>query len=400
MEDSSEDLPKPPRRTAARPFMSPRPNSGEGVTGPLDLSRRRGPQLFTPPSSSLASSRVDKVAPNHAESIAKAPPAPASDAEVAREGDWSSPPMIAPERTLDAESLLSATNLADDDRLIVEMFEHEEIELNATSSVGDEHSIEVIAYDDANSLLKAAANEGKHPKVDGLQLETTEFSFEQEPPPPRMNVDSFWASAPFATADEPQASAEPASQADETEAQIDAETAAEPTREQQASASPYADIAPPWRHRLTPVRSLTPVSSQALEEIKEAEPWDLAPQELEMDLDEFEASSPSVQSGGAETMQWDVSAPESAPAEMAVPEMVTSVPSALDMPVSEVAPSDASSYGAAPSEPAPADNYIADALMRIAARVRDGELDVPAGAGMSDEAVLSVVLTSLLRMRH
>ena len=368
MEDSSKDLPKAPRITAARPFFSPRPGSGEGVTGPLELSRRRAAQLFTPPGSSLA-----------AEPAAKLEPSPSSDAEVDLESDWTASSMITPERTLDAESLLSEPETAEDDRLVVEMYEHEEIELNAAaSSVADEHAIEVIAYDDANSLLKAAADEGKHPQVDGLQLETTEFSFEQEAPPPRMSVDSFWANAPFAGTAASHVSAEPAGEADETESMIDAETASEaelqaassgesappvetePERAAETPAPVFADIAPPWRNRLTPV------SSQVLEEIKDSEPWELAPPRgFESDPEELEASAPAVV----------------ARAEEEAPERV-------DPAVSEASPE------------APSGDRIADALVRIAARVRDGDLEVPPCAEMSDEAALSVVLTSLLRMRH
>jgi hypothetical protein len=350
MEESSKDLPKPPRITAARPFFSPRQNSGEGVTGPLELSRRRGAQLFTPPSSSLA-----------AESVAKAALSLASDAEVEVTGDWTASPMITPEHTLDAESLVPELNSADDDRLVVEMYEHEEIELTAAaSSVASEHSIEVIAYDDANSLLRAAALDGKHPKVDGLQLETTEFSFEQEPPPPRMNVDSFWMTEPVASADAPQASGKAGGEADDTESRIDAETAADPEREASAPASMFADIAPPWRNRLTPV------SSQVLEEIKESEPWELAPPRgFESDPEEIELSAAATEYGNVEAAQ------------------------------SEMEPAVAE-----PSVVEPFGHHVADALVRIAARVRDGELEVPPCAEMSDEAVLSVVLTSLLRMRH
>jgi hypothetical protein len=294
MEDSSEHLPKPPRRTAARPFFSPRPSSGEGVAGPLELSRRRSAQLFTPPGSSSAASGHSH--PEHA--IAASNPA--------------------------------ATSIADDDHLVVEMFEPEEIELTAAASaVPHEHSIEVIAYDDANSLLQAAARDGKHPRVDGLQLETTEFSFEQEAPPPRMSVDSFWGNEPFAATDAPPSAADAAAQADETEATIDQATAGEPACGVEASAPPLADIAPPWRNRLTPSLGL-----------------ELVPEEPE----------------------------ESAPVESVLAE-------------------------SAPVECASA-HEVADALVRIAARVREGGLEVPAGAGWSDEAALSAVLTALLRTRH
>jgi hypothetical protein len=359
MQDSSEDLPKPPRRTAARPFFSPRAGSGEGVTGPLELSRRRGAQLFTPPGSSPAAPLVDQGVTDDAEPTARSTPTESEETEL--EGEWSAAPAITPERTLDADSLLPALEAADDDHLVVEMYEHEEIELTASASnVADEHSIEVIAYDDANSLLKAAARDGKHPRVDGLQLETTEFSFDQEAPPPRMSVDSFWASEPFARADESPAPSAAPSQADETESIIDEETAAEPVRDAEVPAPMLADIAPPWRNRLTPV------STQVLEEMKESEPWDRTSSEgSEPVVEEIEASVPEAEHWNAER-----AASLEAPADVA------------------------------PPGPTPSVQYIADALVRIAARVRDGELEVPAGAEMSDEAALSVVLTSLLRARH
>ena len=366
MQDSSEDLPKPPRRTAARPFFSPRPNSGEGVTGPLELSLRRAAQLFTPPGSSPAASLVDEDARDEAEMSAMPAPTAASHTDAEIEREWSATPEIAPERTLDAESLLPALESADDDRLIVEMFEHEEIELTAAASnVADEHSIEVIAYDDANSLLKATARDGKHPRVDGLQLETTEFSFDQEAPPPRMSVDSFWESEPFSRADESPASGATASQADETESRIDEETAAEPARAADVQPQVLADIAPPWRNRLTPV------SSPALEGIKESEPWDLTPSGgFEPVAAEIEASAPAAASLSAEVAHIDEAPSEVAPSEVAASDLVPSV------------------------------HYVADALVRIAARVRVGEIEVPPVAEMSDEAALSVVLTSLLRSRH
>jgi hypothetical protein len=377
MEDSSKDLPKPPRRTAARPFFSPRPSSGEGVTGPLELSRRRSAQLFTPPGASSSGPLVDRSAAAETEVAAKPTAAAASHVELSFEGPWTAAPAISPERTLDADSLSGRHDLADDDHLVVEMFEHEEIELTvAASDATDEHSIEVIAYDDANSLLKAAAADGKHPRVDGLQLETTEFSFEQEAPPPRMSVDSFWASEPFARTNEGKShddavsNAREIEEADETESMIDEETAGEPVQAAEASAPRFADIAPPWRNRLTPV------SSQALEELKESEPWDLAPsQGLEIIPEEIEASAPAAEA--RELAALDVEALEA-----------------------EALEAEALEAEAVEMDATPTDRQIADALVRIAARVRAGELEVPAEAEMSDEAALSAVLTSLLRMRR
>ena len=328
MEDSSDNLPKPPRRTAARPFFSPRPSSGEGVTGPLELSRRRSAQLFTPPGSPHAAPIVDSAVEEDA------------TVEHARAEHVHGP----------ANS--GAAFIGDDDRLVVEMFEPEEIELTASASqVPHEHSIEVIAYDDANSLLQAAARDGKHPRVDGLQLETTEFSFEQEAPPPRMSVDSFWESDPFAASDAPPSVADAASQADETESTIDEATAGETARDAEPPAPMLADIAPPWRNRLTPSLGL-----------------ELVPEEPE----ESAAESTQMESAHVESMP------------------------AFEAALVEPARIETASDGAAQAP----DHEVAAALVRIAARVRDGELEVPAGAWMSDEAALSAVLTALLRTRH
>jgi hypothetical protein len=427
MEDSPEDLPKPVRHTAARPFFSPRPNSGEGVTGPLELSRRRAAQLFTPPSSSPAADKPRSSDAPAAQEPADIPSMSAADGSIEMatdgsvemaadgsvemgadasqtdddtdvdfEGDWTPAPMIAPERTLDAESLLASGDVDDDDRLVVEQYEHAEIELTASASTEpDEHAIEVIAYDDANSLLQSSATEGENPLIDGLRLESTEFSFEQAPAPPRLNVDSFWATEPFSAAQASAPAAEEAPVADETEATIDEETAGdaedelmienagtEPTLDEQpfewaddpsttiahaqAAAEPepehdpeparapeprLADIAPPWMSRLTPV------NSRALEELKESEPWDLTPAHGLEQIHEEEDFAP--------------------------------VPPVAAIPETQ-APIAAASVG----------NDVAEALERIAARVRDGGIDVPAGSDLSDEAALSAVLTALLRSRR
>jgi hypothetical protein len=211
-------------------------------------------------------------------------------------------------------------------------------------------------------------------------------------------VDSFWATAPVksAGANSPEAEAQPA--ADETEATIDEETAgevedahelamrehelamrmmaSEPSIDEQpfewsddpsttiahaqsavepepehdpapvrATESRLPDIAPPWMSRLTPA------NTQSLEELKESEPWDFTPPRgLEQIVDTTAAS--------------------------------TTPPAAV------------------PVNAAPAGNDVADALERIAARVRDGAIDVPAGTTMSDETALSAVLTALLRQRR
>lgn len=372
MEDTPDELPKPPRRTAARPFVSPRP---EGVTGPLDLSRRRAAQLFTPPGSSpgapsapsapapTSPARVDRVETPRAADVAdvETPAIKSYDAPaLGGDDDWAPAAKRVAEDTLDADSLLAHRNTMDDGHeLFVEQFEPEEIELTSASAttVPDEHSIEVIAYDDANSLLKAAANEGERPEVDGLRIETTEFSFHGANREPPLEVESFWATEPFegtaAASAAPSTDAESREERDVERAEMKLDEAesvdshdahplewgtADTMRSESAPA--FADNRPPW------AGSPTPVSTQALEELKESEPW---------------AVSPAA--GEPET---EVEAVTEEPAQ----------PQAIE---------------------SRAPHPVADLLERLAVRVRGGELEVPADADSSEAAALAAVLTALLR---
>ena len=127
-----------------------------------------------------------------------------------------------------------------------------------------------------------------------------------------------------------------------------AQAAAEPEPEHEPLPEPalIADISPPWMSRLTPA------SSQTLEELKDAEPWSVTPT---MGIDAVDFTR------------------------------------APDEPADAAAGAPGRGIGWA---------QVADALERIAARVRDGEIDVPAGSDLSDEAALSAVLTALLRQRR
>lgn len=381
MEDSSEDLPKPPRRTAARPFFSPRP---EGVTGPLELSRRRAAQLFTPPGSSPGTSSApaaDKpVTPESAKVAEPSEAQPTGEYDVAASdaaAEWVVPSAREMDATRDAESLAQRNTMDDGHQLFVEQFEPEEIELTSASATteADEHSIEVIAYDDANSLLKAAASEGERPQVDGLRIETTEFSFHGDSANERaMNIESFWATEPFGAA----ATSTPADPSTETREERNVEHAemalddAEATRGDDAHplewgnvdtmradpAPRLADSTPPW------VGRPTPASSQSLEELKEAEPWAMSPTVAEPSIDAPAVAESSMEDASTE----DASMEERFTRERAIPE--------------------------------PPSHAVADVLERLAARVRAGGLDVPSGSGSSDAAALAAVLTALLRQPH
>lgn len=358
MEDSSEDLPKPTRRTAARPFFSPRPSTGEGAPPPLNLGRRSSAHLFTPPGSMPVTTRSDETSKVEAAPVAtphSAPNANAADesADVDFEGDWTPAPLLHSERALEIDSSQVKPGKPADDDLVVEQYDPKVIELTAAApDVEAEHSIEVIAYDDANSLLKATTIDGKDPEVDGLRLESTEFSFEREIPPTSGSPYGSWTTETFAGPEKRQA--EETTQADETEATIDENTAGEPLISSEREPAPVpSEISPPW------MSGSGAVSSRSLEELKGSEPWDLTPSH---GLD-------SIPDDSEDSPLW-------------TPIFGAGVPAAEHV----------SAGGAS------ARIEIAEALMRIAARVRDGEVEVQQIPDMTDESVLSAVLTAFLRL--
>ena len=135
-----------------------------------------------------------------------------------------------------------------------------------------------------------------------------------------------------------------------------AQAAAEPEPEHDPLPQPVlADISPPWMSRLTPA------SSQTLEELKGAEPWSVTPT---MGIDAVDFTR-AANAPGAEA---------ASPAEQQSGEHVAGEDDARAQ--------------------------VASALERIAARVRDGEIEVPAASDLGDEAALSAVLTALLRLRR
>jgi hypothetical protein len=380
------------------------------------MSRRRAAQLFTPPGSAPATRIADKPPAAQTEPSREPPEIPASNAadgssdmpaavapraerapDVDFEGDWSAAPLSEPE--LDSSPIRAHDIGTGDEQFVVEQYDPKEIHLSASPpSDPSEPGIEVIGYDEANSLLKAAANDGEDPEIDGIYLESTEFSFEHIAPRQRSTADNFWAppSIKATGASTPEDDAPAA--ADETEARIDEDTAgevedehelamrmmaSEPSIDEQpvewtddpsttiahaqaavepepehmplparATESRLADIAPPWMNRATPA------NTPSLEQLKETEPWELTP------------------AGGQE--------------------QIADAQPAVTQPVAPVTASPSAVQSAA----APAANDVAEALERIAARVRDGAIDVPAGTAMTDETALSAVLTALLRLRR
>ncbi len=345
MDHRSDDSRKTPRQRAVLPpFVAPRaPTPQQGTPpapAPTEPPRRRAAQLFTPPSEALPSLRT----PATPAASVTAPPTPM------REPEAEPAPPAAPRR--------------DEDALVVEKVEAKDIELTITGEqplVGGEPGIQVIAYEEANNLLRATTPEGRDPEVDGLRFEATELSLEV-PAPNRLQVESFWASDPFhgpATVpprDEPAGADEPEPLAREVAREM------APARDEERGAHEHAHASTPtpeadvvdddafaWERELGHVTSAArnepaieperreppeqwePHSPAALEQLKETEPW----------------TAPSV------------------------------VPRARD-----------------------ARDAVGDALERVARRIRAGEVVLASEASAwTDESALAAALAALLRSR-
>jgi hypothetical protein len=322
MADSSDDSTPPKRRTSgsAPPFIAP---SGKdpAPAEPPRATRRQSTPLFVPPLP------ADEDAPPAPAAAAPPPSAPAK-----------SPTPAAPPEPV-APAPLAAT-ARESKAIEYENLETPEIELRITGerpAIG-ETELQVIAYDDANSELQSNSPQGEMPKVDGLQLESTELSIEHSGKEPRhapsdLNIESFWAAEAFTPSVRPPLEPTPDDVPPRRRSTLDALRVEE--------MMPPRMPTPPNVHAVTPrtprasvpvptVRSPTPVDVRtpaALEALKELEPW-----------------------------------PQSA------------------------------------ATPADASRLVADALERVARRIRSGELRVPVDAAAStEENALSAALQALVR---
>jgi hypothetical protein len=217
MPDHSDDARKPQRRSAVLPpFFAPRaPRPSTPAQGSAGVAPRRAPHLFTPPSGT-------RPAPPAAPPRPSAPPAaptampPREPAERAAAAA-PAPPVAEPRVELEIERASPAVEehaapsvgalpaaapaVGGDDDFRIEQLEPEPIALGVTGerpivTPGDA-SIDVIAYDDANRQLHAEAPEGAQPTVDGVELERTEWTLDASAGGTRLEVESFWADAPF-----------------------------------------------------------------------------------------------------------------------------------------------------------------------------------------------------------
>lgn len=404
MDDRPDDAPKPSRRAGViPPFVGPRRTPAAVPPAALRPGRATPPRhggLFTPPGALPSVRRTPVPAMDATAAVAEGPPssAPAgvplaeapdaseseiiADADrlaeaahiVARSPDIAPSPdvetSLATETSTDTEHAAAPEHgiarplhetpaeeiaaldaaLAEHD-LVVQRYEPEPIALDAT---GDQRTpdIQVIAYDEANSALTAAAPEGERPRVDGLEIESTEVEFERMPSSGRLEVENFWATEPFRAPAEHEAAApdEPASPD-------------EPAAESITSAID----APPAG--LARVDGAAPRTMPSL------------PDEATIEA----ALRASVEAWGPVAGMSDGLEASLAPTDAA--------------PASELA---LDPWFGSADEPTRLDaaSACAAALERVAQRVRRGEIALPSEPGVtSDGAALALVLSALLRHR-
>ncbi|HUO51760.1 MAG TPA: hypothetical protein VMT93_04510 [Gemmatimonadaceae bacterium] len=334
MDRSSDDIPpdQPPRRSGkpfAPPFSAPR--TGEGKAEPSAPGKRRSTPLFVPPGS-----------------IPAEPPAAAPRERAMPEFDDAPSPPPAAAKLADPP----ASPPRDSRPMQIENLEPEEISLRITGerpAIGDS-TIDVIAYDDANGALRADTPEGKRPRVDGLELESTELTLEPPSrptgPPAGLEIESFWAAEAFSPSQTPLS---------------------------------------------TPPESSAPISSKLTEP-----PADAPPRRSTMDALRVEEVMPPRMPTPPKVRA--VSPPVARPS--------TPVSAARGMPAPDIrtprqleALKEAEPWAPVPDGP-PADprRYVAEALERVAQRIRAGELRLADDANsQTDENALSSALQALVR---
>jgi hypothetical protein len=325
MADSSDDSTPPKRRSSgsAPPFIAPRGKDAAPAEPPR-ATRRVSTPLFVPP-----------LPPE--EEAATTTPEPAAAAPEPAEEPRSPTPSVPPSSVTPP----SVTAAARESKAIeYENLETPEIELRITGerpAIG-ETELQVIAYDDANSELRANSPHGEMPRVDGIELESTELSLEPSGKNPKhapsdLNIESFWAAEAFTPTVKP-------------------------------PMEPVPDDAPP-RRRST-------LESLRVEEV-------------------MPPRMPTPPSMGAIT-------PRASRASVPVPTTRSPTPVDIRTPAALEALKELEPWPQSSAAPADSSRMVADALERVARRIRSGELRVPAdAAAATEENALSAALQALVR---
>ena len=337
MANPPDDIPPARKSGRSAPFVAPRTGELPASTPP----KRRSTPLFVPPT----------VAPTEPPIIEKTVSEELAESAIADDmPEFMTPPEAAEAVTPPVPPAPPAPR--ETRGLEVENLEVEEISLHITGerpAIGDSE-IDVIAYDDANGELDARAKQGDRPKVDGLELESTELTMEpsgQAPPPVGLEIESFWAAEAFTPSNKP----------------------AETTRRPSGPSAPvYAE--PPGD---------TPPRKSALDALRVEE---VLPPRM-----------PTPQSTHAVSPRGTPRASGSVPMSRAMTPSDVRTPRQLES-LKELEP-----WALPSSAPqVPASDRVVEALERIARRIRAGDVDVPSDANAAtDENALSAALQALVR---
>ncbi|HEU4643909.1 MAG TPA: hypothetical protein VFS44_15780 [Gemmatimonadaceae bacterium] len=372
MADYSDDAPRQQRRsTVLPPFFAPRQRETTTPTRPVGVTKRRTSQLFTPPGVDRQSRPAFRATP--------IPPATPNASAVP-----ATPEVPATPVTPSASIAIPVESL--------------EIEPPVA------HVAEPIIEESAGAPLDAEASE--EPRlVDGLEIEATEWSPEGVTGSGQLEVESFWAAEPLAPSDE---------------VTVDA-----PSEAIEASGANAVEALPPWPS----VDEAEHAGESAPDDPASAATWGGWPAsqwEAEGDRDDAahasEAVAPEVESSSAVPMSagdelsaglaWpdpdqieaggeqDVIVADGAALASVEPELRDSAaPFATPSPRHEET-READPWTMPPAEPSPepAVPAVAEALERIAQRIREGGVVLPADtAAQSDAGALAVALAALLR---
>ena len=336
--DESAPLPSTGRTSKpVPPFVAPRtPDAPQPSDRSTPLATPATPQRRSTPLFVPPASLPPEEPPSATAPVEAPPPAAVAPAAPA-----AIPPLPAP-----------AAPPRETKGFVLEDLEQPEISLRASGKSPAEggSDIQVIAYDDANASLQSNSVEGQKLNVDGFELETTELSIEpsRNPTPDAdLAIESFWAAEAFTP------SARPSSK-------LSRET---PRSITPPFGQPPADAPPPRRSALDALR------------VEEMMPVRLP-------------TPPSVRIVTPHSVRGSTSVS----GEIAAVPVVARTPAALEA-LKELEP-----WALAPPVPANAVAAVADALERVARRIRNGEVRVRADFPVpTDEHALSAALQALGR---
>ncbi|HEX6537082.1 MAG TPA: hypothetical protein VF041_21040 [Gemmatimonadaceae bacterium] len=299
-----------------------------------------------------------------------------------------------------------------------------DLTITAEQRAISEVDIEVFGADDSTALLEAQAGEGERRSVDGVEIEDTEWRYDTVRPSAPLEVENFWAAEPLRGGEARDERGSEEGDAGTTSAELDAPTAAPEWPGSVGASSDQADDAPSdasdGRWGTWPAAGWSAPREVDGAPADEGSDWEPAePAEQTEPAGAASGGEYGSGAGGAIDMGSMVEeTPAFAPARPEQPSRGDELTAALDwpdavdlahlaMPEGDERVPDGAALDAVRSElrasaepwaeenPAPT---VAEALERIARKIREGAVVLPSDAPAdSDAGALAAALTALLR---